>query len=56
MKTWTRLTTEEHCGSCGARIPIGDLICIIHLPDVKRAILRCEKCAAPDYPKEPTTP
>lgn len=48
MRTWRRAFTDEACGCCAKPIAQGDPLLEIHVGDMKRAMLRCPKCAG--YP------
>lgn len=53
MREWTRLLIGANCGGCGVILAPDASVQMIHLPRVKRGLVRGECCAGPAPPTLP---
>ena len=53
MREWTRLLIGANCGGCGVVLAPDASVQMIHLPRVKRGLVRGECCAGPAPPELP---
>ncbi len=45
MRTWRETVATTKCGVCGEDIPAGGRVQAVEVPNVKRVLFRCERCA-----------